>query len=323
MNLQRPRWLLACLCAGMVPMFAHAQTWPSKPIRLIVPFPPGGGTDVVSRTLAERLAALLKTSVVIDNKPGAGGNLGLDVAAKSLPDGYTIAMGQTSNLAINPTLYSSLPFNPVKDFAPVALIAAQPLVLVVAKDAPWKTLADVVAAGKSKPGLTMASAGNGTVGHLAGEMFGRRAGLSFVHVPYKGAAPALNDIMGGQVAVFFASAGAVMGQIDGGRVRAIAVTSIRRMAKMPDVPTIAESGYPGFEATDWKGLVAPAGTPAAIIRDLNAAVVRALGSPEVTERLAAEGSEPIGGTPERFAQFIRDEGAKWSEIVRQSGAKVD
>lgn len=322
MRMARRRWLMVVAFGVLLPLTVHAQTWPSKPIRLIVPFPPGGGTDVVSRTLGERLAPLLKTPVVIENKPGAGGNLGLDLAAKSPPDGYTIAMGQTSNLAINPTLYSSLPFNPVKDFAPVALVAAQPLVLVVAKDAPWSSLADVVAASKSKP-LTMASAGNGTVGHLAGEMFARRAGITFVHVPYKGAAPALTDLMGGQVAVFFASAGAVMGQLDGGRVRAIAVTSARRMSKLPKVPTIAESGYAGFEATDWKGLVAPAGTSASIVKDINAAVLRALATPEVTERLAAEGSDPIGGTPERFAQFILDEGAKWSEIVRQTGAKVD
>jgi len=323
---QRRRALAVLGCTVLVcalPLHALAQNWPTKPIRLIVPFPPGGGTDVVSRTLAERLGQDLKTTVVVDNRPGAGGNLGLDLAAKSPPDGYTIAMGQTSNLAINPTLYSSLPFNPVRDFTPIALVAAQPLVLVVANNAPWKTLADVVAAGKGKPGLTMASAGNGTVGHLAGEMFARRAGFTFIHVPYKGAAPALTDVMGGQVSVFFASAGGVMGQIDGGRVRPIAVTSAKRMARLPNVPTIAESGFPGFEATDWKGLVAPAGTAAAIVKELNAAVVQALRMPEVTERLAAEGSEAIGGTPERFAQFIREEGAKWSAIVKETGAKVD
>src|SRR5512141_498922 len=232
--------LALMLVALVAPASVLAQAWPAKPIRLIVPFPPGGGTDVVSRTLAERLGPALKTTVVVDNRPGAGGNVGLDVAAKAPPDGYTIAMGQTSNLAINPTLYSSLPFNPAKDFAPVALIAGQPMVLVVAKDAPWKTLADIVAAAKEKSGLTMASAGNGTVGHLAGEMFARRAGIKIIHVPYKGAAPALTDLMGGQVAIFFASAGAVVGQVEGGRVRAIAVTSAHRMKKLPNVPTVAE-----------------------------------------------------------------------------------
>ncbi len=315
--------LALMLVALIAPSAVLAQAWPAKPIRLIVPFPPGGGTDVVSRTLAERLGPALKTTVVVDNRPGAGGNVGLDVAAKAPPDGYTIAMGQTSNLAINPTLYSSLPFNPAKDFAPIALIAGQPMVLVVAKDAPWKTLADIVAAAKEKSGLTMASAGNGTVGHLAGEMFARRAGIKIIHVPYKGAAPALTDLMGGQVAIFFASAGAVVGQLEGGRVRAIAVTSAHRMKKLPNVPTVAESGFPGFEASDWKGLVAPAGTPAAIVARLNAEVVNALHSPEVAARLAAEGSEPIGGSAEMFAEYIRDEGNKWSTIVRESGAKVD
>ena len=322
MSITRRRMLVAVASGPLLSALARGQGFPSKPIRLVVPFPPGGGTDVVSRTLAERLAPLLRTAVVVENRPGAGGNLGLDLAAKAPPDGYTIAMGQTSNLAINPTLYSSLPFSPLKDFAPIALVAAQPLVLVVARDALWTTLADIVTASKAKP-LTMASAGNGTVGHLAGEMFARRAGIAFVHVPYKGAAPALTDLVGGQVAVFFASAGAVMGQLDGGRVRAIAVTSARRMGRLPNVPTIAESGYAGFEATDWKGLVAPAGTAVNIVKDLNAAVLRALAAPEVTERLAAEGSEPIGGSPETFARFIRDEGVKWSEIVKQTGAKVD
>ena len=316
--------MLASLAIGaMSASSALAQGWPARPIRLIVPFPPGGGTDVVSRTLADRLGSALATSVVVENRPGAGGNIGLDAAAKAAPDGYTIAMGQTSNLAVNPTLYSSLPFNPVKDFAPVALVAAQPMVLVVAISAPWKSLADVVAAGKEGAGLTMASAGNGTVGHLAGELFARRAGIRLVHVPYKGAAPALTDLMGGQVAIFFASAGAVVGQVEGGRVRAIAVTSATRMKKLPNVPTVAESGFPGFEATDWKGIVAPAGTPAPIVARLNAEVVRALHTQEVADRLASEGSEPIGGSPEKFAQFIRDEGRKWGDIVRQSGAKVD
>jgi tripartite-type tricarboxylate transporter receptor subunit TctC len=302
---------------------AFAQAWPAKPIRLIVPFPPGGGTDVVSRTLGDRLGAALGVPIVVENRPGAGGNLGLDAVAKSAPDGYTVGMGQTSNLAINPTLYSSLPFNPQKDFAPIALVASQAMVLIVAKDAPFRTLGDVVAGAKAKGDLTMASAGNGTVGHLAGEMFARRAGIKLVHVPYKGAAPALTDVMGGSVAIFFASAGAVTGQVEGGRVRALAVTSAERMKKLPDVPTIAEAGYPGFEATDWKALVAPAGTPATIVSRLNAEVARALQSREMSERLASEGSEPMGGSPARFAQFLRDEGAKWSAIVKASGAKVD
>jgi tripartite-type tricarboxylate transporter receptor subunit TctC len=319
---------LLALCAlvlAALPSAVLAQPWPARPIRLVCPFPPGGGTDVVSRLVAEKLGTALSSSVVVDNKPGAGGNLGLDQVAKAAPDGYTLGMGQTSNLAINPTLYSSLPFNPLKDFAPVALVASQPMVLIVRNDAPWKTLAELVQAAKAKPGsVTMASAGSGTVGHLAGEMFARQAGIDFVHVPYKGASPALTDLMGGQVAIFFASAGAVVPQLTpGGRVRALAVSSAQRMARLPNVPTIAESGYPGFEATDWKGVVAPAGTPPAIVDRINAEIVRMLQSKDAVDKLAAEGSDPLGGSPEKFAEFLKSENVKWSRIVRESGAKVD
>ena len=323
------RQFLAGTCvwglAAVLPRHAWAQAWPSKPIRLIVPFPPGGGTDVVSRMIAEKLGLALNTAVVADNKPGAGGNIGLDAAAKASPDGYTLAMGQTSNLAVNPTLYGKLSFDPLRDFTPVVLVASQPMVLIVVNEAPWKTLAELVAAAKAKPGtLTMASAGNGTVGHLAGEMFARQAGVEFVHVPYKGASPALTDLMGGQVSLFFASAGAIVPQLAaGGKVRALAVTSAKRLDKLPAVPTIAESGYAGFEATDWKGLVAPAGTPATVVNRVNAEVGKILQSREAIDRLATEGSEPIGGTPEYFATFLKAQTAKWSKIVKDSGAKVD
>jgi tripartite-type tricarboxylate transporter receptor subunit TctC len=304
---------------------AWAQAWPARPIRLIVPFPPGGGTDVVSRLIAEKLGPPLNTAVVVDNRPGAGGNIGIDAAAKSAPDGYTLAMGQTSNLAINPSLYGKLTFNPLKDFTPVVLVASQPMVLIVVNEAPWKTLGEMVATAKAKPGaLTMASAGTGTVGHLAGEMFARQAGVEFVHVPYKGASPALTDLMGGQVSLFFASAGAIAPQLaTGGKVRGLAVTSAKRLAKLSNIPTIAESGYPGFEATDWKGLVAPAGTPAAVVNRLNEEVGKILQSRDALDRLATEGSEPIGGSPEYFAGFLKAQNAKWGKIVKESGAKVD
>jgi tripartite-type tricarboxylate transporter receptor subunit TctC len=326
--MKRRHLLVACgaaAFASVLPSVAWTQAWPARPIRLIVPFPPGGGTDVVSRLIAEKLGAGLGVAVVIDNKPGAGGNLGMDAVAKSPADGYVLGMGQSSNLAINPALYSRLPFNPLKDFAPIALVASQPLVLVVVNEAPWKTLGELVAAAKAKPGaLTMASAGNGTVGHLAGEMFARQAGIELVHVPYKGASPALTDLMGGQVSLFFASAGAIVPQLStGGKVRALAVTSAKRMAKLPNVPTVAESGYPGFEAGDWKGLVAPAGTPAAIATRVNAEVGRLLQNRDALERLAAEGSEPLGGSPERFAEFLKSESIKWTRIVKDTGAKVD
>jgi len=279
----------------------------------------------MSRLIAEKLGPALNTAVVVDNRPGAGGNIGIDAAAKSAPDGYTLAMGQTSNLAINPTLYGKLTFNPLKDFTPVVLVASQPMVVIVADAAPWKTLGEMVAAARAKPGaLTMASAGNGTVGHLAGEMFARQAGIEFIHVPYKGASPALTDLMGGQVSLFFASAGAIASQLAaGGKVRGLAVTAAKRLANLPDIPTIAESGYPGFEATDWKGLVAPAGTPVGVVNRVNAEVVKILQSREALDRLATDGSEPIGGSPEYFASFLKAQDAKWGKIVRESGAKVD
>lgn len=315
----------ALAVTGALSGHVSAQAWPAKPIRLIVPFPPGGGTDVISRMVAEKLGPALNTAVTVDNRPGAGGNIGIDATAKSPPDGYTLGMGQTSNLAINPALYSKLMFDPLKDFTPVALVASQPMVLIVVNDAPWKTLAELVATAKLKPGtLTMASAGNGTVGHLAGEMSARQAGIEFVHVPYKGASPALTDLMGGQVSLFFASAGAIAPQLAaGGKVRGLAVTSAKRLARLPNIPTVAESGYAGFEATDWKGLVAPAGTPAAAVNRLNAEVGKILQSREALERLATEGSEPIGGSPEYFAEFLKAQNAKWGKIVRESGAKVD
>ena len=326
--LKRPRSLLAsaaflavalCLSAP-----APAQSWPAKPIRVIVPFPPAGGTDVLTRQLAEKISAATKWTLVIDNKPGAGGNIGLDALAKSAADGYTIAMGQTANLAINPALYAKMPFDALKDFAPIGLVSAQPLVLVVAADSPYRSLADVVAAAKAKSdGLTMASAGSGTVGHLAGELFARKAGVKFLHIPYKGASPAVTDLLGRQVELFFANTQSVMTLVTAGKLRALAVSSAQRIKPLPAVPTISESGYKGFEALTWSGLIAPVGTPADIIAKLNTEVARALASPDLLEKLTAEGSQPLGGSPQQFAQFLRAEHVKWGVAVRESGAKVD
>ena len=250
---------------------AFADDYPGKPIRLIVPFPPAGGTDVLSRAIAQSITAGTKWVIVVDNKPGAGGNIGLDAAAKSPPDGYTIAMGQTANLAVNPALYSSMPYDPLKDFAPIALVSSQPLILVVASASPYKSLKDLVDAAKRSPGkVNMASPSNGTIGHIGGELFQRRAGIKMTHVPYKGAGAAVTDIMGGSVDCLFGNSQAVGGLVAGGRLRALAVTSPKRLAAFPEVPTVAESGYPGFEAATWSGLVAPAGTPHAIVTRLNA-----------------------------------------------------
>ena len=312
------------LLALCLPLGASAQSWPAKPIRVIVPFPPGGGTDVLTRQLAEKISAATKWIFVIDNKPGAGGNIGLDALAKSAPDGYTIGMGQTANLAINPSLYSKMPFDALKDFAPVGLVSAQPMVLVVAADARYQSLADVVAAAKVKPdALAMASAGSGTVGHLAGELFARKTGVKFLHVPYKGASPAVTDLLGHQVDIMFANTQSVMTLVSAGKLRALAVSSAQRIKALPAVPTIAESGYKDFEAVTWSGIVAPAGMPADVLAKLNAEIAKALVRPDFLERLSAEGSQPLGGSPQHFAEFLLAEHAKWSVAVRASGAKVD
>jgi tripartite-type tricarboxylate transporter receptor subunit TctC len=300
------------------------DAYPAKPIKLIVPFPPAGGTDVLSRALAQAIATNTKWIIVIDNRPGAGGNIGLDAAAKSPPDGYTIAMGQTANLAVNPALYATMPFDPLKDFEPIALVSSQPLILVVANNSPYKSLKELVAAARAKPGqLNMGSPGSGTIGHVGGELFQRRAGVKFAHIPYKGAGPAVADLMGGSVDLYFGNSQAVDALVKGGRLRALAVTSPKRLKTMPDVPTIAESGYPGFEASTWSGLVAPKATPRPIVDRLNAEVAKALKSPEMLAKLESDGSEPLGGSPQRFADFMKAEHAKWGAVIKEAGIKLD
>lgn len=319
--------LRAALAAALVLVpsaAALAQDYPAKAIRIVVPFPPAGGTDVLSRAIAQAITNNTKWSFVIENRPGAGGNIGLDAAAKSPPDGYTIAMGQTANLAVNPALYSKMPFDPLKDFEPIALLSSQPLVLVVAVDSPYKSLKDLVDAARAKPGkLNMGSPGNGTIGHVGGEMFQRRAGIHMTHVPYKGAGPALTDLMGGSVDCYFGNSLSVAGLIAGGKLRPLAVTSPKRLGPLPNVPTVAELGYPGFEAATWSGLVAPAGTPKAIVERLNAEAVKALASAEMQKKLQDDGSTPLGGTPQQFAEFLRAEHAKWGGVVREAGIKLD
>jgi tripartite-type tricarboxylate transporter receptor subunit TctC len=318
--------LAASLLAALAPDTALAQgsAYPAKPIRFVVPFPPGGGTDILSRALAQKLSESLGQQVIIDNRPGAGGNIGADLAAKAAPDGYTLVMGQTSNLAINPTLFAKMPYDAAKDFAPITLVTAASLVVVVPQTSSIRSIRDLIAQAKEKPGsINFASPGNGTVGHLVGEMFKRQAGIDMVHVPYKGAAPALTDLLGGQVSVYFASGPVAAGQLKGGRIRAIAVTGGKRSPTMPEVPTVAESGLPGFDASSWYGVLAPAGTPKEIITKLHAESVKAMQSPDLKERMTAEGGEPIGSTPAEFAAFIRSETVKWARVIREAGAKVD
>jgi tripartite-type tricarboxylate transporter receptor subunit TctC len=304
--------------------FAQNGDWPNQPIRFLVPYTPGGGTDTVTRHIAEKMTGNTKWTFLVDNKPGANGNIGMDAVAKSRPDGYTIGMGQTANLAINPALIPKMPFNVTRDFVPVALVAELPTVMVVRSDSPWKSLADAVKAAKAKPGeVKQALAGNGTVGHLAGEMLSRRAGMQVLNIPYKGAAPAITDLIGGQTDYMFATPQSVAGMIKGGKLRALAVTSQKRLSFLPDVPTVAESGYKAFVAMDWKAIVAPAGTPADIVQRLNAEVTRALAQPALMATLEAEGSVPMTGTPEQAARFIKAEQDKWGSLIREAGIKPD
>lgn len=317
------RGLMALSMAALV-LPVMAQSYPTKAIRVVVPFPAGGGTDIIARDVSNKLATTLKWNFVVENKPGSGGNLGMDAVANAPADGYTLALGQTSNLSINPTLYSKMPYDSVKDLAPVVLVASAPLVLVVSADSPFKTLADVVTASKANPSLlNFASPGNGTVAHLASELFQRTAGIRLTHVPYKGSAQAITDLIGGQVQLFMASVPTLQGHIKNGRVRPLAVTSLKRVSDLPQVPTIAESGYKDFEAVTWFGFVAPAATPKDIVTRLNAEINKVLKTPDVKKKLKEQGADVVGGTPAQFGVLIQTEIARWAPVIQASGAKVD
>jgi tripartite-type tricarboxylate transporter receptor subunit TctC len=318
------RRLLLAIAASTLATSAFAQTWPSKAIRIVVPFPPGGGTDTIARETSQRVTAATGWTFVIDNKPGAGGNLGVDAVAKAPADGYTLVLGQSSNLAINPTLYAKMPYDSQKDLAPIVLLANAPLVMVTGVGSPFKTLADAVNAAKAKPGaINFASPGNGTVAHLTSEMFQKAAGVKTQHVPYKGAAQALTDVISGNVELYMSSVPTLIGQIRNNKLRPLAVTSAKRVDDLPSVPTINESGYKGFDAVTWFGLLAPAGTPKDVIAKLNAEFNKALQNPELRTKLGNEGADAAGGTPEQFAALIKDEIPRWGKVVKESGAKVD
>ncbi|XDF34136.1 tripartite tricarboxylate transporter substrate binding protein [Paracidovorax avenae] len=318
---------LLCTCAllaASAAAIAQPADYPSQSIKVVVPFPPGGGTDIVARMVLDKIRASTGWTLVVDNKPGAGGNIGMDAVAKAAPDGYTLGMGQTANLAINPSLYAKMPYDASRAFVPVATVAGQPVVLVVNAASRFKTLADLVGAAKARPdSLSMASAGNGTVGHLTGELFIRQAGIRTSHIPYKGAGPAATDLLGGQVDYYFATPQTVIPFIKAGKLRALAVSSAKRLPVLPDVPTIAESGYKGFDTSDWKMLVAPAGTPPAVLARWQQEVARALARPDTIATLQAEGSTPMATTPQEAAALIRSEQQRWGEVIRSSNVKLD
>jgi tripartite-type tricarboxylate transporter receptor subunit TctC len=319
-------FLTACVAALVLAGSpgALAQAWPAKPVRIVVPFPPGGTTDILARAAGLRMTEAWGQPVVIDNRPGAAGNIGAELVAKAPNDGYTMLMGTVGTHAINASLYARMPYDHVKDFAPVVLVAAVPNVLVVHPSVPANSVAELVAYGKANPGkLNFASSGSGTSIHLAGELFKVSTGLTMQHVPYKGSAPALTDLVGGQVQLMFDNLPSALPHIKAGRLRALAVTTAARAPALPEVPTVAESGLPGFEASSWFGLLAPAGTPADVIAKVNGELARWIASPEAKERLLAQGANPAGGTQEDFARHIAAETAKWARVVKASGAKVD
>jgi tripartite-type tricarboxylate transporter receptor subunit TctC len=301
----------------------HAQDYPSRPVRVVVPFPPGGGTDIVARIVTQKLGERLGANFVIDNRSGAGGTIGTEIVAKSPADGYTLAVVSGSH-AINPSLYRKLGFDAVRDFSPVTLIVSGPGLLVVHPSVPAKTVKELIAVAKARPGeLQYASAGNGTPPHLAAELFKKMAGVNMVHVPYKGNTFAFTDLIAGQVSVSFPTIPSALPLVRSGRLRALAVTSARRSAVLPELPTIAESGVPGYDSASWFGMLAPAGTPTAITTRLQQETSRILQLPEIRKRFLDQGLDPVGNTQSEFAAFISAEITKWSKVVAASGAKVD
>ena len=314
----------AVLFLAVLSTAAHADVYPSRPIRFVVAFPPGGGTDIIARSIAQKLSERVSQQVLVDNRPGAGGNIGTEIVAKSAPDGYTMLMGSAGPLAINASLFKTMPFDPQRDLAPVTLAASTPNVLVVHPSLNVATVGELVALAKKSPGkINFASSGFGTPAHLAGELFNSMAGVKLVHVPYKGASPALADLLGGQVQLMFSTMPPALPHVKDGKLRALAVTSAKRSPAAPDLLTLDEAGLPGFEANTWHGVVLPAGASAEVIAKLNREIVAILHLPDVVERLSAQGAEPVGSTPEEFAAYIRSETAKWAKVVRESGAKAE
>ena len=301
-----------------------ADAYPAKALRLIVPFPPGGPADALARLVGDKLSVSLGKAVVVDNRPGAGGNIGMELGAKAAPDGYTLVLAPAGNLTVNPFLYRSVPYDVARDFAPVTVIAAVPNVLVVHPSVPAKTVIELIGYAKAHPGsLNYSSPGNGSGAHLAGELFRTTAGIDIVHIPFNGIAPAVTAVVGGQVQMMFAGAPSALPQVKAGRLVALGVASPKRIATAPELPTLSESGLPGFDVTSWYSIVVPAGTPNDIIARLRSEIAGALGQPEVREKLAGLGAAPIGNTPAEFATMIRVETAKWGKIVKDANIQAE
>ena len=319
----RCAWLAAALALAAGACSAQVA-FPEKPVRFVVGFTPGGPSDIIARALGQKLGDAWRRQIVIENRPGAGGNIAAEAVAKSAPDGYTWLLGNNSILATNQHLYRSLAYDPVKDFAPVALVAIQPNLLVVNPGLPATSVRELIALAKSKPGrLNYASSGSGAAAHLAGELFKAMTGVDMVHVPYKGAQPALTDVIAGQAQLMFATSASVIPYIKAGRLRALAVTTAQRSASIPELPTVAEAGVPGFEAITWHGVVVPAATAAALVERLNREIVAALGERDLRERLESLGAEVAAGTPREFAEYIAREIPKWAKVVKDSGARAE
>jgi tripartite-type tricarboxylate transporter receptor subunit TctC len=314
---------LAAACAFAATAIA-ADVYPSKPVRIVVPFPPGGPADVLARTVGDKLQATLGQPVVVDNRPGAGGNIGMELVAKAAPDGHTLALAPAGNLTVNPSLYRNVPYDVARDFAPVTVIAAVPNVLVINAQVPAKDLAELIAYAKANPGkLNFASPGAGSGAHLAGELLKSSAGIEMVHVPFNGIAPAVTAVVAGDVQVMFAGTSSAMPHVASGKLRALGVASPKRIASAPALPTLDESGLPGFDVTSWYSIVAPAGTPAAVIERLQREIAKALETPDVKTKLAGLGAEPVANTPSDFAGMIRVESAKWGKIVKDANIRPE
>ena len=315
---------LAMAAAGALPLGAAAQAYPAKPVTIVVPFAPGGTTDILARIVGQGLGAELGQPFVVDNRAGAGGNIGASLAAKAPADGYTLFMGTVGTHAINQALYKKMPFDPVKDFAPLSRVATVPNLLVAHPSQPYKTVKELIAYAKANPGkVTYGSPGSGASPHVSGDLFKSMTGTDLLHVPYKGSAPAMTDLLGGQISIMFDNMPSAIQHVRSGKLRPIAVTTAKRSPELPDVPTIAEAGVPGYEAMSWFGMFAPAATPQPLLDKLNAALVKVLNQPDVKKKIAEQGGDVVAETPAQFAAFIKSETAKWGKVVKDSGATVD